>query len=143
MYNKTVAVQYFSKTGNTKKLAEEIAKITGCKAQLIDKPIKDQVDVLFLGASVYWGGVDNQVKEFIRLLDAKKIKKVAVFSTSALAERAYPQISKLLRAQGIPTEKRHFYCRGQFTVLHHNRPNAEDLKAVREYAKAVCNQKQV
>ncbi len=141
--NNKAAVRYFSKTGNTRKLAEEIAKTTECKAQTTDKPVKEEVDVLFLGASVYWGGIDKQVKDFIRSLDAKKIKKAAVFSTSALAERAYPQISKLLQAQGIPTVKKNFYCRGQFKALHRNKPDAEDLKAVREYAKAVCDEKQM
>lgn len=143
MDSRVVAVRYFTKTGNTKKLAEQIAGTTGCKAQTVDNPIKNKVDVFFLGASVYWGGIDKQVKEFIRSLDAKKIGKVAVFSTSALAERVYPEIKKLLQAQGISTVKEDFYCRGQLKVLHRNKPDEGDLKAVMEYAKAIYNEKQV
>ncbi len=91
MSNNT-AVRYFSKTGNTKKLAEEIAEVTECRAQTIDYPVTDKTDILFLGASVYWGGVDSRVKEFIHTLDADHIGMVTVFSTSALAERAYPEL---------------------------------------------------
>ena len=132
--DKKIAIRYFSKTGNTQKLANEIADVTGCVAQTTDIPVKDKTDILFLGASVYWGGIDNQVKEFIRTLDAKKIGKVSVFSTSALVERAYPEIKKLIQAQGISTIEENFYCRGQFKVLHRGRPDESDRKAVREYA---------
>lgn len=121
MDNRTIAVRYYTKTGNTKKLAEEIAAVTGCEAQTTDDSVKDRVDILFLGASVYWGGIDNKIKEFIHSLDANKIGKVAVFSTSALAERALPEIKKLLQAQGIATAEEDFYCRGQFKVLHRNK----------------------
>lgn len=143
MNSKTVAMRYFSKTGNTKKLADAIAKATGSKALTIDTPVEERVDVLFLGASVYAGGIDAQVKNFIRTLDAKKVGKVAVFSTSALVERAYPQISKLLQAQGISVINDDFYCRGQFAVLHKNRPNADDLQAAKAYAKRVCAKEEI
>lgn len=137
MNEKTSAVRYFSKTGNTKKLAIEIANAAGCEAYTIEKPLKEKVDVLFLGASVYWGGIDSQVKDFIRTLDGSKIGKVAVFSTSALAQRAYPEIKKLLLSQGIKTAEEDFYCRGQFKVMHRERPDAEDLKAAGKYAEVI------
>jgi flavodoxin len=138
MNNKSIAIRYFTKTDNTKKLAEGIAEVSGCKAQTIDIPVEGKVDILFLGASVYWGGIDPQVKAFIRTLDAKKIGKVAVFSTSALAERAYPEMRKLLLAQGITVDEENFYCRGQFKMIHRNKPDSSDLRAAREYAKIIC-----
>jgi len=143
MKGRAIAIRYFTKTGNTKRLAEQIADITGCIAQTMDKPVEGDIDILFLGASVYWGGVDKEVKEFIESLDARKIGKVAVFSTSALAERAYPEISRLLRAKGITIDNNEFYCRGQFKVIHRGKPDVDDLKAIKEYAKIVCNEEQV
>lgn len=140
MNNQTMAVRYFTKTGNTKKLAEQMADITGCKAETIDKPISNHVDILFLGASVYWGGIDKKVKEFIASLDNNKVGKVAVFSTSAMSERACPEITRLLQEKGIPIVKDDFYCRGQFKLFHRNKPDAEDLKEAKVYAKAVCGE---
>ena len=141
MNSKVTAVRYFTKTGNTEKLAAEIARATGNKALTIDQPVTEKVDILFLGVSVYWGGIDGKVKEFIRTLDAKQIGSVAVFSTSALAERAYPDLKKLLEAQGIKIPKENFYCRGQFKVMHRNKPDAADLKAVREFALQLTKEK--
>ncbi len=132
-----VAVRYFSKSGNTKKLADEIAKAVGCKAEQIPIPVGNKVDILFLGASVYWGGISSEVKEYIQTLDKDRIGKVVVFSTSALAERAFPQMQKRLQGRGIQVESRNFYCRGEFTVLHKGRPNREDLDAANRFATEV------
>ncbi|MCD7820941.1 MAG: flavodoxin [Clostridiales bacterium] len=113
-----VVVRYFSKSGNTKKLADVIAKTAGCAAAQIPAPIDKKADILFLGASVYWGGISAEVKEYIQTLDKSKIGKVVVFSTSAFVERAFPQIQKRLEDRGIPVENRNFYCRGVFVALH-------------------------
>lgn len=134
MEKSKVAVRYFSKSGNTKKLADEIAKTVGCKAEQIPSPIEDKVDILFLGASVYWGGISSEVKDYIQTLNKDSIGKVVVFSTSALAERAFPQMQKKLQSFGIQVESRNFYCRGAFAALHKGRPNQEDLTAAGKFA---------
>ena len=47
------AVRYYTKTGNTKRLAEAIANVVGVDALPISEPITEQVDILFLGNSYY------------------------------------------------------------------------------------------
>ena len=141
MEKSKIAVRYFSKSGNTKKLADEIAKTAGCKAEQIPAPVDGNVDILFLGASVYWGGISSEVKDYIQTLDKCNIGKVVVFSTSALAERAFPQIQKKLQDKGIPVENDNFYCRGEFTALHKGRPNQEDLKAAKRFAEKIIERK--
>ncbi|MCC8091449.1 MAG: flavodoxin, partial [Oscillospiraceae bacterium] len=131
----------FSKSGNTKKLADEIAKTVGCNAQSIPTSIDDSVDILFLGASVYWGGISSEVKKYIQTLDKDRIGKVVVFSTSALAERAFPQMQKKLQDKGIPVENKNFYCRGEFTALHKGRPNQDDLKVAKKFVEEIIERK--
>ena len=48
-----IAVRYYTKTGNTKRLAEAIAKEVGVEALPISTPIAEPVDILFLGNSYY------------------------------------------------------------------------------------------
>ncbi|MCD8254886.1 MAG: flavodoxin [Oscillospiraceae bacterium] len=134
MEKPSLAVRYFSKSGNTKKLADAIAESVGCKAEPIPASPEGYVDILFLGASVYWGGSSAEVKKYIQSLDSSTICKVVVFSTSALAERAFPQIEKCLRSSGIEADKQNFYCRGEFAALHKGRPNKDDLDAARKFA---------
>lgn len=134
------AVRYFTRTGNTKKLAEAIAQEAKCQAQSVPAPLGEYTDVLFLGASVYGGGISAEMKEYIYSLDKKQIGTVAVFSTSALAQRAYPQIKKELEKEGIAIYRSNFYCRGQLSVLHKGRPNAQDLEAAKRFAADVLEQ---
>lgn len=131
------AVRYYSRSGNTKRLADAIAEAAGCAAREIPMSFNERVDVLFLGAAVYWGGISPEVKTFIRGLDKSKVGKVAVFSTSALTQRAFPQIQKELIKAGVPVEAEDSYCRGQFKTLHRSKPDENDLAAAREFARRV------
>ena len=128
------AVRYFSKSGNTKKLAHAIASVAGTEAFDVTQPLPEKVEVLFLGASVYWGGISREVKTFIRSLDSRRVGKVAVFSTSAMAQRAFPQIKKELSKVGIAVAEENFYCRGEFSAMHKGRPDGKDLKAAGVFA---------
>lgn len=135
-----IKVTYFSKSGNTKKLADKIAAAAGVTAEAIDKNGADvSADVLFLGASVYWAGIDGAMKSYINQLDPHKVKEVVVFSTSALAERAYPDIKKRLQHRGIKVADENFYCRGSFAALHKGRPNQENLTEAAHFTKNVLD----
>ena len=46
-----VAIRYYTKTGNTKRLAEAIAKAVGVEALPVSTPVTEPVDILFLGNS--------------------------------------------------------------------------------------------
>jgi len=137
MNTKKIAVRYYSKSGNTKKLAERIATVAGCNAETTDIDLGEKVDILFLGAAVYWAGIDKNVKDYIGRLDKNKVGKVVIFSTSALAERAVPSIKKLLEAKKIKVAADDFYCRGQFASLYRGKPDENDLSAAAEFAKKI------
>ena len=47
------AVRYYTKTGNTKKLAEAVAAALGVEALPISVPVEEAVDILFLWNSYY------------------------------------------------------------------------------------------
>ena len=44
-----IAIRYYSKTGNTEKLAEAIGEAIGVAPKTIDEPLNEDVDILFLG----------------------------------------------------------------------------------------------
>ncbi len=135
-------VVYYSRSGNTKKLADCIAQTVGTQAEEIGSGAQMSADVLFLGASVYWGGIDKHVRKFIAELDPNKVKKVVVFSTSAMAERAFPDIEKRLKDSGIAVSADNFYCRGKFMAMHTDRPNTNDLHDAAEFAKGVLRKEE-
>ena len=90
-----VAIRYYTRGGNTKKLADAISKAVGVDAETTSVPLTGDVDILFLGSSVYANGVGSEVKEFIKGINVK-VGKVVNFSTAALIKSTYKQVSKLL-----------------------------------------------
>ena len=130
------AVRYYSRGGNTEKLAKAIAEAVGAEALTTDVPLSEDVDILFLGSFVYAYGVDESVKKFIAG-NKVKIGKVVNFSTAALIRSTYKQVGKLLKEKNIPMAEEEFYCRGSFGPMHKGKPDAEDLKRAAEFAKKI------
>ena len=132
-----VEIRYFSRGGNTKKLAEAIAESLGKEALTTDVPLKEDVDILFLGSSVYAYGVDDEVKRFIQGINVH-VGKVVGFSTAALVKSTYKQVGKLLKEAGIPQAKEEFYCKGSFGPMHKGRPNEEDCRKAAAFARKIA-----
>ena len=138
--NKKIAVRYYSRGGNTKKLAEAIAKSAGVEAKDCSVPIAEPIDLLFLGGSVYAFSLDDNIKNYIAGLNPQNIKNVALFGTSAIVKKGNQEMEKLLRNKDITVLKHDFYCRGSFTVMHKNRPNNKDLKRAADFALTVLEE---
>ncbi len=132
-----VAVRYYTKTGNTKKLAEAIADALGVQALPISEPVSETVDVLFLGNSYYAFSIDPEVRAFIRSLDRSKIGRIVNFGSAAMLNSTYRKVKAEADKAGIPMDEREFHCKGEFKGIHKGRPNAEDLAAAAAFAKTI------
>jgi len=130
------AVRYFTRSGNTKKLAQAIAQGAGVEALEMKEGLKEDVDILFIGSSVYATGVDDEVKKFVAGIDVK-VGKAVNFSTAAIAKSTSKQVKKLLDAKGIELDKDEFYCRGSFGPLHRGKPDEADLARARSFAESI------
>ena len=127
------AVRYYTKTGNTKRLAEAIAEAVGVEAL----PISEPVDVLFLGNSYYAFSIDPEVRDFVRSLDRNTVGKIVNFGTAAMLNSTYRKVKAEADRAGVPMDEREFHCRGEFKGLHKGKPDASDLKAAAEFARKI------
>ncbi|MCM1113245.1 MAG: hypothetical protein NC399_08345 [Muribaculum sp.] len=137
-----VAVRYYTRSGNTQKLAEAVADAVGVKAETTENALTEDVDLLFLCSSVYAYGVDESVKKFISGIHVK-VGKVVNVSTAALVQSTYKQVGKLLKEKGIPQAEEEFYCRGSFGPMHKGKPDEKDCKAAAAFAKKMVGAKEV
>ncbi|MCR5686342.1 MAG: flavodoxin [Lachnospiraceae bacterium] len=128
------AVRYYTKTGNTKKLAEAIAKELGVEAQPISVPLEEKADILFLGNSYYAFTIDPEVRTFVSSLDKEKVGKIVNFGSAAMLNSTYKKVKAEADKAGIAMDEKEFHCKGEFKGIHKGRPNAEDLKAAAEFA---------
>lgn len=134
------AVRYYTKTGNTKRLAEAIANVAGVEALPISEPITEQVDILFLGNSYYAFSIDPEVKNFIGGLDKNLVGKIINFGSAAMLNSTYKKVKAEADKVGIAMDDREFHCKGEFKGLHKGRPNADDVNAAAEFAKKIIGQ---
>ena len=134
------AVRFYTKTGNTKRLAQAVAEAVGEEALPLDAPIDEPVDVLFLGNSYYAFSIDPEVRDFVRKLDKSKVGKIVNFGSAAMLNSTYKKVKAEADKVGIPMDTREFHCKGEFKGVHKGRPNAEDLKAAAEFAKMIISE---
>lgn len=131
------AVRYYTKTGNTKRLAEAVAEAVGAEALPLNEPIEELVDILFLGNSYYAFNIDPEVREFIQKLDPDKVGKIVNFGSAAMLNSTYKKVKAEADKVGIPMDRREFHCKGEFKGVHKGRPNAEDLAAAADFTKSI------
>lgn len=134
-----IAVRYYTKTGNTKRLAEAVAGAVGAEALPISEPVTEPVDILFLGNSYYAFTIDPEVRAFIRSLDKDKVGRIVNFGSAAMMNSTRKKVQAEAEKVDIPTDEREFHCRGEFKAFHKGRPNAQDLAAAAAFAKSVAD----
>ena len=134
-----IAVRYYTRSGNTKKLAEAVAEAVAVEAKDVSVPLEEKADVLFLGCSYYAFDVDQAVKDFI-VSNKDNIGKIVCFGTSAMMRSMKKPVKKVAKAVGVEVADEEFHCHGQFGKVHKGRPNEVDLKAATEFAKNVAAQ---
>ena len=125
-----IAVRYFSRSGNTKAVADAIAEAAGVGAISVDEKdavINEPVDILFSGGALYAYGLDGHLKEYLQSLDGAQVKRAAVFSTSWISKHAIDLIMKSLADKGIDVVEEAFHVR--------NKPNEGQLKKAADFAR--------
>ncbi len=131
----TYAVRYYTKTGNTKRLAEAIAQELSVEALPISEPLAEPVDYLFLGNSYYAFSIDPEVRDYVASLDKNMVGKIVNFGSAAMLNSTYKKVKAVADKVGIPMDDKEFHCKGEFKKLHQGRPNEDDLIAAAEFAK--------
>ena len=131
-----IAVRYYTRSGNTKKLADAVALAASVESKDITCPLDGKVDILFLGCSYYAFDVDEAVKKFI-IENKDNIGKIVCIGTSAMMKSMKKPVKKVADTVGVAVADAEFHCRGEFAKFHKGRPNATDLANAAEFARGI------
>ena len=131
-------VVYFSRTGNTKKVAEAIAaelKVTAKDVKTAG--VLPQDAFVFIGTGCYGGTLP---KEILKFMEKNKFngRIAALFTTSAFgsdAERGL--IEKQITSKGAVITH-NFKCFGHLLTTRKSHPTVEELQKAREFARMVA-----
>lgn len=137
---------YATKSGNTKKVADEIAKELNCESLEITNttPPVNLVgyDVVFVGTGIHFGNPNEDIVRFLKTIDLKEPKLFAIFLTWGGAgktdQEAIAKLKNALESKGqlIGGPYKCFGGR-QFSLLKRGHPNIEDFKAAKVWAKKI------
>ncbi|MBK5200972.1 MAG: flavodoxin [Spirochaetaceae bacterium] len=131
-----IAIRYYTKTGNTKKLADCIAEVTGAQAITVDNALTEDVDILFLCNSIYGANVDESVKTFLDQ-NTMKIGQIVNISTSALLRSTYSYVKKIAKEKGLNLSEKEWHCKGEFKIFRAGKPNKDDLASLTKFVKEI------
>ena len=135
-----VAVRYYTKTGNTKRLASAVAEAVGAQALPISTPVTEPVDILFLGNSYYAFNIDPEVRKYVSGLDKNMVGRIVNFGSAAMLNSTYKKVKAEAEKAGIPMDEREFHCKGEFKGIHKGKPDAADMKAAAEFARKIIGE---
>ena len=135
-------VIFYTRGGNTEKLAHAIAKGANTQAQRITpESVKEPADILFIGASIYAGQIHNTLREYLLKLEPGDAGLAVVFSTSAGRKHALQEVKEVLDPKGIKVLDQVYHCKGSFLgFVNRGRPNGLDLRGAEAFADQVCSE---
>lgn len=125
-----IRIRYYSKTGNTKHVAEYIANSLNLKAlSITDSDYDSSCGLLFLGGAPYANIMSSKLREYANNLKSENVKAVALFTTSNWSRRTVRALKKIL------TEKNIFVF-DDYLYVHMLKVNSSEEKA-KEFVKNI------
>jgi flavodoxin len=133
-------VIYFSRGGNTRKVAEVMAAELGVKARdikSVDTLSRDAF--IFLGTGCYGAVLVKEIADFIEKNQLQG-RRIALFTTSAFGwGKEVSVMAKHLQEKGVNIVGS-FNCFGQFLAMKKGHPDMEDLAKARQFTRLMVIQ---
>ncbi|MBD3209911.1 flavodoxin [Candidatus Micrarchaeota archaeon] len=149
---KTIVVFKSTHHGNTRKVAETIARVLDAElveaGELENPEALGKADVLGFGSGVYFGKLHQEILSLIERLPPAGGKRAFFFSTSgtgpSLLNSYDSHMRKILQEKGFEVAGG-FSCRGYDTYgllgifggINRGRPNKEDLRKAEQFARDI------
>ena len=136
-----IALVYFSRGGNTRKIAGAIAEELKINPVDVKKETPDvsSADLLIVGSGTYGSKPGKEMVSFLENLQRVKDKRAACFSSCAGdASKTLAEMKDILAGKGY-TIVDCFSCFGKFAGLSkRGHPSVEELNQAREFARKLA-----
>lgn len=133
MINK-IGIVYASKTGHCKKIAKAIGKTLNIEPKNIkDNSSLEDMDLLFIVSGIYGGESLPEVLKFAENLDNKKVKRVALITSSTSKKKGQGNLLKILEGKNIQVVDE-LLSQGSFLIMKLGHPNRQDIKEAEDFS---------
>ncbi len=131
-------VVYYSRGGNTKKVAEAVAEELGAAAENIKATgVMPENSVIFLGTGCYGAVVVKDIADFLDR-NRGQGRKIALITTSAFGlAKEREVIENYIRGKGFKIAGT-YSCFGQFVAVKRGHPDKDELDEARAFARKIA-----
>lgn len=143
-----VKVFYYSKGGNTKKIADAIAgemKTEAVEAEAVGTGYAmKKCDLIFVGSGNYMSGPGKEMVDFLKTLVPAEDRYAAVFGTAGGSGTGHlSKMKEILEEKGVRVLGE-WSCPGQeFSLKNKGRPNEADVEEARDFARKILRKIEV
>jgi flavodoxin len=131
-------VIYFSRKGNTRKIAQAIASQIGVHVEDVETAQLLDDRFVFLGSGCYGSKPSHHITQFIEN-NTFESRDIALFGTSASGEgKEVEEMQRLLKDKKAHIKGR-FFCKGKFLFSNRDRPNEHDIADAKNFAQEMIN----
>lgn len=133
-----INIIYATMTKHSRKIAEAVGNALQVKAQNVkESPVLGETGLLFIVGGIYGGNSMPEMLEFVKNLDAAKIKSAALITSSVSDKNGQDSVRKLLEEKGIKVVDE-MRCFGNFVVVKLGHPNKSEIGRAVDFAKALA-----
>jgi flavodoxin len=141
-----IAIVYFSRGGNTRKIAEAMAEELGVTPidVKLEQPDVSEIDMLIVGSGTYGSKPGKEMVAYLESLTSSDGKKAACFSSCASgnASKTLETMKEILGRKGYSTVDC-FSCLGKWLagLSRRGHPSVDELNQAKEFAKKLKAEK--
>ncbi len=142
-------VIYSSKSGNTEKVAVAITSELNCEyikaaRNAVTNLSLTNYDFFLVGTGITYSNPNEDLINFLKYENFPSGGKCAIFITWGGAgktnQAVLDRLKILLQSKNLTFIENPFFCYGGWNFLRRGHPNADELKAAREWAKKLSSE---
>ncbi len=105
-----IRIRFYSKTGNTKKVAQYIGEALNLEALPIsDDDISSPCGLLILGGAPYANIMSSKLREYANKIESQNVEAIALFTTSNWSRRTVKALKKIFKEKNIKVYDNYLY----------------------------------
>ncbi len=105
-----IRIRFYSKTGNTKKVAQYIGDALNLEALPIsDDDISSPCVLLILGGAPYANIMSSKLREYANKIESQNVEAIALFTTSNWSRRTVRALKKIFKEKNIKVYDKYLY----------------------------------
>ncbi len=134
-----VKIVYATKTGHSRKIAEEIGRELNISAQRIaENPDVGGTECLFIVGGIYGGNSLPEMLKYVGSLSKDKVRKAALVTSCLSKRQKQENVRSLLMEKGIEVVDE-YKCCGSFLFFGLGHPNIKEIRKAADFAKEIAD----